>query len=236
MASGASAQLSVNASRFVPFGSENIKTAFFFYARPEFNICSATGHVCRNCYRARLSGVRHNFRFALVLLGVQNVVLYALAFKHPAQGFRNFDACRSHKNRTALLLQFFDFFNNRRIFFALCSVNCVVFVNARNRFVSGNNNDFEFVDFPELAFFGFGGSGHTGKFFVQSEIILKRNRRKRLRVALDLYVLFRFNRLVKSVRISSSGQYASGELIYNRDFSFFRNYVLDVFFEQSVSA
>ena len=87
-----SAQLAVDAARLVALGAEDVQTADLHDvdlfavgvlhlgrlgiddAAAEFDVGSAAGHVGRDRDRARLTGARDDFRFALVVLGVEHVV------------------------------------------------------------------------------------------------------------------------------------------------------------------
>ena len=61
--------------------------------------------------------------------------------------------------------------------------NLHVFIEAANRFVRGQINDFEFVDVCKFRSLGQRGAGHAGELLVEAEIVLERDRSQRLRAA-----------------------------------------------------
>src|SRR5690554_4055621 len=77
LATGTSAQLAVNPTRFVPFGTHNGQTSGRLDFGRQFDVGSPTGHVGGNGYNTLLTGLGHNVRFPLVQLGVQDIMLNA---------------------------------------------------------------------------------------------------------------------------------------------------------------
>jgi hypothetical protein len=95
LTSRASAQLPVDAPRFVALRSDDVQTAHLIHvdilsvrilhdtrlrgrdAFAKFDVGSAAGHVRRDGDRARLSGIRDDLGFTLVVLRVQHVVYEA---------------------------------------------------------------------------------------------------------------------------------------------------------------
>src|SRR5256886_5610918 len=82
LAPGATAQLVVDAAALVALGANDVQALDIGDAGPEHDVGAAAGHVHRDYYRARLSGLRHGRRLALVLLGVEHVVLDAATLEH----------------------------------------------------------------------------------------------------------------------------------------------------------
>src|SRR5262249_52913317 len=77
-----------------------------FWIATQQDVCATPRHIGRNRHSPFASGLRHNLRFALMLLGIQDVVGNALAFEHAAEAFRFFNGNGSHQSRTALLMKF----------------------------------------------------------------------------------------------------------------------------------
>ena len=82
LARAAAAQLPVNAPCFVALGADHVQTAGLRHPGTEFDVGAATGHVRGNRHRAALAGARDNFRFLLVILGVEDGVDDALPLQH----------------------------------------------------------------------------------------------------------------------------------------------------------
>ena len=118
--------------------------------------------------------------------------------------------------RGSEILLFFRAINNVRILFA------------QQRAIRRNDNDFEPVDLVKFGSFGFRRARHARQLLIHAEIILEGDRGKRLILALDLDVLFRFNRLVQTVGPAPTRHQASGELVDDQHFAIF-HHVLDVF-------
>jgi hypothetical protein len=57
----------------------------------------------------------------------------------------------------------------------------------------------------ELVGLGLRRAGHAGELLVKPEIILDRDRRQRLRLAVDLHALLRLDRLVQAVAPAAPG-------------------------------
>ena len=78
LAAGAAAQLVVDAAGLVPLGADDVQAAGVRHARTEHDVGAAAGHVGRDRHRPRLARLGDDRRFALVLLGVEHLVLRCL--------------------------------------------------------------------------------------------------------------------------------------------------------------
>ena len=72
------------------------------------------------------------------------------------------------------------------------------------------------IDLVELSRFGFRRTGHAGQLLVHAEVVLEGDGSERLVLALDLYVLLRFDGLVQSVGPAAARHQASGEFVDNQ--------------------
>ena len=108
-----------------------------------------------------------------------------------------------------------DFCNNGVKFFATGLENLVVVVLPLVRLVIGDREHVESVDILKFSSLSFSGPGHAAEFFVKSKIILNRNRSVSLGFALDFHIFFCFDRLVKPIRPTASGHFASGIFVDN---------------------
>ena len=88
----------------------------------------------------------------------------------------------------------------RLVLLPLAAVDDVRQFQALQGAVGGNAHYFEIVYLVKLHRLRHRRAGHAGELVVQAEKILKRNRRQRLVLFLDLQFLFRLHRLVKPVR------------------------------------
>ena len=58
---------------------------FFSNLTTQFDIYTTPGHVGSDCDRTRAPGIGDNFRLALMLFGVKDVMIDALTFEHTGQ-------------------------------------------------------------------------------------------------------------------------------------------------------
>ena len=93
----------------------------------------------------------------------------------------------------------------------------------------------QFVNVVKLGRFGFGGAGHAGELLVKPEIILNRDRRQGLRLAIDLHAFLGFDRLVQTIAPAAARHFAAGVFVDDDDLVFLDD-VLDVFLEKAVGA
>ena len=105
--------------------------------------------------------LRDDFRFALVVLGVEHVMLDAglLELVGDALGFLDRD--RADQHRLPALVAVADFLDHGVELFVLGLVNDVVIVDADHRLVGRNHDHVEIVDFLELDRLGVGRAGHA---------------------------------------------------------------------------
>ena len=74
-------------------------------AAVELDVGAAAGHVGRDRHRAALPGLGHDLGLALVVLGVQHVVVDPAALQQPAEQLADLDRRRAHQHRQAELVQ-----------------------------------------------------------------------------------------------------------------------------------
>ncbi len=87
----------------------------------------------------------------------------------------------------------------------------------------------------ELVRLGLGGAGHAGELEVKAEVILDRDRRKRLRLAVDLHAFLRLDGLMQTVAPAAARHFAAGEFIDDDDLVVLDD-VLHVLFKKAVGA
>ena len=107
--------------------------------------------------------------------------------------------------------------------------------------IGRNHHDVEVVDLRELFGLGIRRAGHAGQLRVLAEVVLERDRRQRLVLALDLdlgmggVVLLGLDRLMEPVTPPPSGHQPAGELVDDHHPAVL-HHVLDVDREQRVGA
>ena len=179
----------------------------------EQNVRAATRHVRGDRDRAFTAGLRDDLGFTFVMLRVEHVVRYAHAHQAARDQFRVFHRNRAHQHRLALFVTLLDLFDDGVPLLRQRAIDHVGIVPAHHRHVRRNHDNFQFVSRMKLAGFGFRGAGHARKLLVEPKIILQRDRRQRLVLALDLYLFLRFDGLMQSVRPTPPFHQTSGEVI-----------------------
>ena len=104
-------------------------------------------------------------------------------------------------------------------------VDEIVPVLADHRPVRRNDRDLEFIDLEKLALFRLRRAGHAGQLVVHAEVVLNRDRRHRLRLALDADAFLGFDRLVQTLRPTTARHRAAGELVDDQHFAFLHDVV-----------
>ena len=127
-----------------------------------------------------------------------------------------------------------DFCNNGIEFFTTGLEDLVVVILPLVRFVIGDGEHVESVNILKFSSFSFSGPGHAAEFFIKSKIILNRDCSVSLGFALDFHIFFCFDRLVKPIRPTASGHFASGIFVDN-DYLAILDNILVVFLIQTIS-
>ena len=89
-------------------------------------------------------------------------------------------------------------------------------MRATGRFV-GNHQHAQFVNVEKFRRLGFRRAGHARQFLIEAEIILDRDRRERLRFALDLHAFLGLDRLVQAIAPAAAGHQAARVFIHDDD-------------------
>ena len=140
-------------------------------------------------------------------------MLYAALFKELAEKLGFFDRNGADKHRLSLFVTFLYLVDNGGKFRGFGLIDEVVIVLPYHRLVGRNLNNIKGIYLLELLALGHGGSRHTGKLFVESEIVLEGYCRKSFALMLNLDALLRLNGLMQTLVIASAEHDASGELI-----------------------
>ncbi len=162
-------------------------------------------------------GLRDDFGFLRVILGVEHDVLRALALQHVRDTLGLFDRHRADQRGTAQLGGLDDVVDDRRPLFGFGAIDEVGFLDAHHLAVGGNGDDVEVVDLGEFRGFRDGGAGHARQLLVLAEIVLEGDGRERLVLALDLDAFLGLDGLVQAVAPAASRHQAAGELVDDDD-------------------
>ena len=104
-------------------------------------------------------------------------------------------------------------FRDRLELFARRLVDEVELILADGRLVGRDHDRFEAVDFLELVGLCVGGAGHAGELAVHAKVVLERDRRERLVLALDLHAFLGLDGLVKAIGPAAARHQPAGELV-----------------------
>jgi len=166
-----------------------------------------------------LARLGHDFRFLLVVFGIEHLVGNSLPLEHLAELFRLLDIDGADEHGAAHPVEFLDFLDHRPEFLPLRSINAVGIVDADHLPVSRNDHHIQLVDLGEFRRFCFRRAGHTSQFLVHAEIVLKGDGSQSLVFVFDSDAFLGFQRLVKPFAVPSSRHETPGELIHNDDLS-----------------
>ncbi len=153
--------------------------------------------------------------------------------QHSTHQLRNFHGSGAHQYGSSFLCKLYNLLNNSIKFFAHGFVNKIIPVFSCHRPVGRNRNHIQLIDVPQFTRFGDSSTRHTCKLMIHAKIILKGDGGVRLGSIFDLHILLRFNRLMQTIRVSSSVQHTTRLLIYNFYFSIY-NDVFSIFFEKCI--
>ena len=231
LAARAPAQLPVDAPRLVALGSDDVQAAVLHHlelfavgildlrrlrlrdALAQLDVGSATGHVRRDRHRAGLPRLGHDLGLALVVLRVQHVVPDAGALEHARERLRHVDVHGSHEHGIAEVVEALRLLENRVVLLAARAIDPVLPVIADHRLVRRNHGDIELVDVVELRLLRLGRARHARELLVHAEVVLDRDRRHGLGLALHLHPFLGLDRLVQPLGPAPARHRAAGELI-----------------------
>src|SRR6266571_4488637 len=213
LAAGAPAQLVVDAPALVALGADDVQAPHVRHALTEDDVGAAAGHVGGDGHAPGLARLGDDRGLALVLLGVEHVVLETAAFEHLRQPLRLLHRHGADENRPALVVHLHDLVDHGLELRLLGLVDHVGLVAADHRPVRRDDDDVEAVDLVELLRLGDRGAGHARELVVLPKVVLDRDGRDGLLLLLDLDAFLRLHRLVQAVRPSPPGHRAARELV-----------------------
>ena len=255
LTSGTATQLTVDASAFVTFRTDNGQATCLTDLGGELDIRTTTSHVggdgdstehtlfkmfvavlVENLHRAQrtLTRLGNNLSLALVKFGIQDIVGNLAHVKHSAQHLADFDGRGAHQHGTSLDAHLLDFLNDGLVLLALGLVDSVVHIVADNGLIRGDDDDVKFVDIPEFAGLRFSRTSHTSQLMVHTEVVLQGDGGKGLRSSLDLHTFLGLDGLVKTVGIAASLHDTARLLIDNLHVAFLVNDVFHILLKHGV--
>ncbi len=127
------------------------------------NIRSASRHVGCDCNRIKSARLRDDFRLALVVLCVKNVVLNAVSAQKTGNFLRFFNRNGTYKNRLSLCVALYNLVDNRLLFALYRGINHVRIVNSLHGAVCRDRHNVQSVNRSEFVLFRHCGTGHARK-------------------------------------------------------------------------
>ena len=219
LAARAAAQLAVDPARLVPLGADDLEpglglargpaslSSLMSVPRPAMLVAIVIAACC--------PAPGHDLRLALVVLGVQHLVLEAAPLELARQRLRDVHVHRADQDRPAQRVQPLDLVDDRVVLFLPGLVDPVGLVVPADRPVGRDDAHLEPVDRVELGLLGLGGAGHAGQLVVHPEVVLDGDRGEGLGLALDLHLLLGLDRLVQPVGPAPARHDAAGELVHD---------------------
>ena len=199
------------------FRADNGKTAEICDALAQNDVRAAARHVRRDRHRAELAGIFDDFRFLFMIFRIQHIMRNLALFQQPGKLFRLGDRRGTDQDRPSRSVQFVHRVGDGVVFRPLRLVNEIRFVRADDRLVRRHDHDGQLVNLEELVFLGLCGTRHARQFSVHTEIILERDGRQRLGLALDFHAFLRLDCLMQTVRIAAAEHQPPREFVDDDD-------------------
>ena len=181
----------------------------------QHDVGAAARHVGCHSDGPQLAGLGHDLRLALVVLGVQEVVLDARLLQQLAEMLVLLNGHGAHQHRLALAVTFLDLLDDGPVLGVLGLIDHVGVVLAGQGAVGGNLHDIQLVDGAELLLLREGGTGHAGELVVQTEVVLEGDGGQSLALPLHLHPLLGLDGLVQALAVPAAEHEAAGELVHD---------------------
>ena len=181
----------------------------------QHDIGTASGHVGGHGDGAELARLGHDLGLALMVFGVQQVMLDALAGQHLAQQLVLLDGHGAHQHRLALGVARLYLLDDGAVLAVLGLVHAVLVVDTGDGAVGGDLDDVQRVNGGEFLLLRQRRTGHAGQLAVEAEVILERDGGKRLALTLDGQVLLGLDGLVQTLGVPAAEHEAAGELVHD---------------------
>ena len=189
-------------------------------------IRSASRHVGGDRNTAEFARLGDYLRLARVLLGVQNLVLYAAFFQHIGEHFALFNRDRTDQQRLTGPVDLDYLFYDGAEFGVLVNEYLVVQVDPLKGLVRGYLHDVQPVYALELVLLGLRGTGHAGELREHTEVVLIGDGRNGAVLVLHLHAFLGFERLMQTVRIPAAEHYTAGEFVDDQHLAVLHDVIL----------
>ena len=154
-----------------------------------------------------------------MVLRVEHVVLDAEVAQDRAELFRLRDGRRADQHRLAFRVDFCHGLADGLVLGAFCLVDDIRIVDAAHGLVRRDDDDGQVVNLEELVLLRLRRARHARELVVHAEIILERDGRERLALALHLDAFLCLDGLMQAVAEAASRHDAARELVDDDDFA-----------------
>ena len=198
-------------------GAEHVEPAEIRDVLAELDVRTPPGHVGRDGHSTPLAGLEYRLRLPLVLLGVEDVVLYTAPLEQAGEVLGDIHGDGADEDGLALLVALDDVLDDGLVLEGLRLVHEVVFVQADHVPVGGDGDDLHLVGVHELVGLGGRRARHAGELVVHPEEVLDRHGGDGLVLFPDLDALFGLDGLVQPLGVPPPLEHAPGELVHDKD-------------------
>ena len=181
----------------------------------QHDIGATARHVGGHGDGPQLTGLGHDLRFLLVVLGVEQIVLDALPLEQLAQQLVLLNGHGANQYRLSLFMTFLHLPDDGPELAGLRLVHHIVVIHALIGTVGWDLHDIQIIDGAEFLSFRHGRAGHAGEFVVQAEVVLESDGGQRLVFTVDVDVLLGFNGLMQTIGVPAAEHETAGELVHN---------------------
>ena len=230
LAARSTPELVVDTTAFMPFRSEDVEAIQIHDTFAQHNICSSARHIGGDGHGLCLACLRNDFRFLLVMLGIQYRMGDACPFQHLTQHLRFFDGDGTHENRLSLFIKLRDLFRNRFELLPFSLIDRIRVICANHFFVGGYDRNIQFICTIKFSGLRVSGTCHSGEFFIHPEIVLKGDGGQGLVLFCHTHAFLCLHRLMQTVAPAATRHHASRELIHNDHLSIFDD-IMDILLE-----
>ena len=206
--------------------TDNLQTAGLSCHIVKFDIGTTACHVGCDGNGICLSCLCYDLSLKLMELGIQYIMRDSLSLQHSAEKFGSFDGNRTNQYWLMFCVSFLNCLYNGIEFLFLCHVNGIIKIFTLYHTVGRNLYNVHAVDITELFFLGKGRTGHTAFFVIFVEEVLEGDGCKSLTLSFNLNMLFRLDRLMKTIGITTARHDTSGKFIDDQDLVIFYNVIL----------
>src|SRR6266566_2006885 len=169
------AGLVVDAPALVALGADDVQPADVCHALSQDDVSPSPSHVGGDRDRRGLARLGDDPRLALVLLGVEHVVLHASPLQHSRQALRLLHRDRTDQHGPLLPVHVDNLFDHGLELRLLTLVNHVRAVESDHLAVGRDGDHVELVDLVELLRLGHRRTGHARELLVLAKVVLDRD-------------------------------------------------------------